>query len=322
MGYFGSLNFAKLHPHYVDFLAAVDKPGLTVRLIGDLTNRDILERQSALIGREGMFEFRGYSTDIAAELKAINVLAYLLNPEHYGTTENALLEAMAVGIVPIVLDNPAERHIIEDNRTGLIVSTPSEFSKAVYWLAKMLKAGEDIRFIARRIVIFASEDIGNADPAAIQLATAAMQAVEMIGMPEAKLILSQAVTYCATAPKSNASCVAITEALDDIEHDRLQPVPLHLRDSHYSGAKKMGHGEGYQYPHNHEGNFVVQEYMGVRKTYYRPSEWGHERKIRERLEYWRGLRGGEGQAVPGTGAADSKRPTDRSQRTSNNSVEI
>ncbi|HCE66595.1 MAG TPA: hypothetical protein DER40_03415 [Geobacter sp.] len=136
MGYFGSLNFAKLHPHYVDFLAAVDKPGLTVRLIGDLTNRDILERQSALIGREGMFEFRGYSTDIAAELKAINVLAYLLNPEHYGTTENALLEAMAVGIVPIVLDNPAERHIIEDNRTGLIVSTPSEFSKAVYWLAK------------------------------------------------------------------------------------------------------------------------------------------------------------------------------------------
>jgi len=134
IGYLGSLNFAKLHPRYVDYLAAVDKPGLTVRLIGDLTNREILERQSALVDREGMFEFRSYCTDIAAELKAINVLAYLLNPEHYGTTENALLEAMAVGIVPIVLDNPAERQIIEDHRTGLIVNTPREFAEAVIWL--------------------------------------------------------------------------------------------------------------------------------------------------------------------------------------------
>jgi ubiquinone/menaquinone biosynthesis C-methylase UbiE/glycosyltransferase involved in cell wall biosynthesis len=134
MGYFGSLNFAKLHPRYVDFLAAVDTPSLTVRLIGDLTNREILERQAVLAGREGMFEFRGYTSNIAAELKAINVLAYLLNPEHYGTTENALLEAMAVGIVPIVLDNPAERLIIEDHRTGLIVNTPSEFANAVNWL--------------------------------------------------------------------------------------------------------------------------------------------------------------------------------------------
>ena len=134
MGYFGSLNFAKLHPRFVEYLAAVDKPGLKVRLIGDLTNKDILERQSALVGRESIFEFRNYCTDIATELKAINVLAYLLNPEHYGTTENALLEAMAVGIVPIVLDNPAERQIIEDQRTGLIVNTPREFAEAVNWL--------------------------------------------------------------------------------------------------------------------------------------------------------------------------------------------
>lgn len=135
VGYCGSLNFAKLHPHYVDYLAAVGIPGLSVRLIGDLTNKDILENQSALAGREGMFEFRGYRTDIAAELRAINVLAYLLNPQHYGTTENALLEAMAVGIVPVVLDNPAERHIVEDHKTGLIVSTPEEFAEAIHWLS-------------------------------------------------------------------------------------------------------------------------------------------------------------------------------------------
>jgi glycosyltransferase involved in cell wall biosynthesis len=136
LGYIGSLNFAKLHPRYVDFLAEVDKPGLTVRLIGDLTNRGILESQSARAGKEAMLEFRGYSTDIAAELKAINVLAYLLNPEHYGTTENALLEAMAMGVVPIVLNNPAERQIIEDRRTGLVVTSPGEFAEAVKWLAE------------------------------------------------------------------------------------------------------------------------------------------------------------------------------------------
>jgi len=136
LGYLGSLNFAKLHPQYVDYLAAVDEPDLTVRLIGDLTNREILEEHAARIGRVGMFEFSGYTTDIAAELKTINVLAYLLNPEHYGTTENALLEAMAVGIVPIVLDNPAERRIIENHRTGLVVSTPGEFAEAVKWLSQ------------------------------------------------------------------------------------------------------------------------------------------------------------------------------------------
>jgi L-malate glycosyltransferase len=135
LGYIGSLNFAKLHPRYIEFLAAVNKPHLTVRLIGDLTNKDILERQAVIAGKKGMLDFRGYCTDIAGELKEINVLAYLLNPHHYGTTENALLEAMAMGIVPIVLDNPAERQIIEDRRTGLIVTSPMEFADAVSWLA-------------------------------------------------------------------------------------------------------------------------------------------------------------------------------------------
>ncbi len=135
VGYLGSLNFAKLHPDYVQYLSAVDLPGFKIRLIGDLLNRETLERQSEVAGRSGMFEFRGYTTDVAAELAAINVLAYLLNPCHYGTAENALLEAMAMGIVPVVLDNPAERSIVEHLRTGLIVNSPAEFADAIKWLA-------------------------------------------------------------------------------------------------------------------------------------------------------------------------------------------
>ncbi|HCE42005.1 MAG TPA: AAA family ATPase [Lentisphaeria bacterium] len=166
----------------------------------------------------------------------------------------------------------------------------SDPDAAIYWLAKMLHAGEDIRFIARRIVIFSSEDVGNADPRAITVALNAMQAVEMIGMPEARIILAQAVTYCATAPKSNASYMAVDAALDDVRNERVQAVPKHLRDSHYKGSKTMGHGEGYVYPHGEDGHFTVQEYLGVSKRYYVPSENGYESKIRERIEYWDGIR--------------------------------
>ncbi len=135
VGYLGSLNFAKLHPDYVKYLSAVDVPGFKVRLIGDMLNRDTLESQSKEAGRTEMFEFRGYTTDVAAELATINVLAYLLNPCHYGTAENALLEAIAMGIVPVVLDNPAERSIVEHLRTGLIVNSPEDFADAIKWLA-------------------------------------------------------------------------------------------------------------------------------------------------------------------------------------------
>ena len=167
----------------------------------------------------------------------------------------------------------------------------SDPDAAVYWLAKMLHAGEDIRFIARRIVIVSSEDIGNADPRAISLAVNAMQAIEMIGMPEARIILAQAVTYCATAPKSNASYLAVDAALDDVRNERVQAVPKHLRDSHYKGAKTMGHGEGYVYPHDKKDHFAVQDYMGVSKKYYSPGEVGYESKIRERMDYWDTIRG-------------------------------
>jgi hypothetical protein len=133
-GYVGSLGFAKLHPCYVDYVAAVEIPSFRVRMIGDLANQDTLNQRCNSLGKPGMLEFRGYSTDVASELAAINVLAYLLNPEHYGTTENALLEAMAMGIVPIVLDNPCEQQIVDDHVTGLVVRSPGDFAQAVCWL--------------------------------------------------------------------------------------------------------------------------------------------------------------------------------------------
>lgn len=134
VGYLGSLNFAKLHPDYVTFLSAVQVPDFKVRLIGDLANREILERQCVRAGRSELLEFRGYTSDIAIELQAINVMAYLLNPLHYGTAENALLEAMSMGIVPIVLANLAERSIVEHRRTGFIVSSPGEFADVIKFL--------------------------------------------------------------------------------------------------------------------------------------------------------------------------------------------
>lgn len=135
-GYFGSLNFAKLHPRYIEYLAAVEIPGFKVKIIGDLCNKDVLNQQCDALGKAGMLEFTGFVPDVVSELDSINVLAYLLNPEHYGTTENALLEAMAMGIVPIVLDNPAERQIIDDYHTGLIVHSPDEFAEAIQWLSE------------------------------------------------------------------------------------------------------------------------------------------------------------------------------------------
>ena len=165
----------------------------------------------------------------------------------------------------------------------------SDPDAAVYWLAKMLHAGEDIRFIARRIVIFASEDVGNADPRALQVAVAAMQGVDFVGMPEARIILSQAVTYCATAPKSNAAYMAVNAALSDVEKDRVAPVPMHLRDPNSSGYNP--NGADYIYPHNETEGFVKQEYLGTENKYYQPVDRGYEKSIRERMKYWESVRG-------------------------------
>lgn len=160
----------------------------------------------------------------------------------------------------------------------------SDPDAALYWLARMLEAGEDPRFMARRIVIFASEDVGNADPMALLVATAAAQAVEFVGLPECQLNLAQAVTYLATAPKSNASTIAIGKARDDVKSGRTLEVPKHLRDAHYKGAEAFGHGAGYQYAHNHEDGWVAQAYLPEGRRYYEPVDRGHEAEIRKRLE--------------------------------------
>lgn len=162
----------------------------------------------------------------------------------------------------------------------------SDPDAALYYLAKMINAGEDPKFIGRRIIIAASEDVGNADPNALVIANAAFEAVRNIGMPEGRIILAQAVVYVASAPKSNASYVAIDEALKDIREKRIGEVPPHLKDSHYGGAKDLGHGEGYKYPHNYEGSFVKQDYLPEEfrdKRYYIPTENGHELEIKQRL---------------------------------------
>ncbi len=160
----------------------------------------------------------------------------------------------------------------------------SDPDAAVYWLARMLEAGEDPRFIARRIVIAASEDVGNADPQALVVANAALQATLFVGMPECRIILSQAVTYLALAPKSNASYVAISDAMKDIQEKRVLPVPTHLQDRHYAGAERLGHGDGYQYAHDGKDGWVDQDYLGVDRSYYQPVDRGFEAELKQRLE--------------------------------------
>jgi putative ATPase len=164
----------------------------------------------------------------------------------------------------------------------------SDPDAAIYWLARMLEAGEDPRFIARRVLICASEDVGNADPQALVVAAAAVQAVEFLGLPECQLSLSQAVTYIATAPKSNASTLAIGRAREDVRSGRTLPVPKHLRDTHYQGAKQLGH-TGYQYSHDSPLGWVPQTYLPEGRRYYEPVDRGHEALIRQRLEALRRL---------------------------------
>jgi putative ATPase len=163
----------------------------------------------------------------------------------------------------------------------------SDPDAAIYWLARMLEAGEDPRFIARRVVICASEDVGNADPQALVVAAAALQAVEFVGLPECQLNLAQAVTYIATAPKSNAATLAIEKAREDVRSGRTLPVPLHLRDTHYRGATQLGHGEGYEYSHDFPGGRSAQSYLPEQRCYYEPVDRGFEAEIRRRLEAWR-----------------------------------
>ncbi|MHC4067163.1 MAG: AAA family ATPase, partial [Planctomycetota bacterium] len=166
----------------------------------------------------------------------------------------------------------------------------SDPDAAVYWLARMLEAGEDPRFIARRVVIAAAEDIGNADPQALVIAQAAADATAFIGLPECQLPLAQAVIYLSCAPKSNASALAVWNAARDVKEGRTLPVPRHLRDAHYGGAKRLGHGQGYQYPHDYKEGELSQDYLGVDKVYYVPTDRGAEADVAALLEKFRRLR--------------------------------
>ncbi|GAA4705534.1 AAA family ATPase [Brevibacillus fulvus] len=159
----------------------------------------------------------------------------------------------------------------------------SDPDAALYWLARMIDAGEDPRFIARRLVISASEDVGNADPQALQVAVSCFQALELVGMPEGRIPLAQATTYLASAPKSNAAYVGINQALETIRTEGHKPVPVHLRDRSYKGAAKLGHGAGYLYPHDYPDGYVPQQYLpdGVHHSFYKPKEIGYERNMKK-----------------------------------------
>jgi putative ATPase len=165
----------------------------------------------------------------------------------------------------------------------------SDPDAAIYWLARMLEGGEDPKFIARRLIILASEDIGNADPYGITLATSCFTAVDYVGMPEARIILAQCVTYLASCPKSNASYLAIDSALHDVRTNPDEPVPLHLRNAPTGLMKDLNYGSAYKYSHDFDGHFVQQDYLpnGLRsKIYYRPTDNGREETIRQRLNSW------------------------------------
>ncbi len=160
----------------------------------------------------------------------------------------------------------------------------SDPDAGLYWLARMLEGGEDVRFLCRRLVILASEDVGNADPQALPMAVACFQACEQIGLPECQLTLSQTVTYLACAPKSNAATLAIAAAREDVRNHRVLPVPQYLRDSHYRSAKKMGAGVGYQYSHQEDDGVASQDYLGIDRIYYHPVDRGFEQELRARLD--------------------------------------
>jgi putative ATPase len=188
----------------------------------------------------------------------------------------------AVGTRAVQYDPTGDEHY--DCASALIKSIRgSDPDAGLYWLARMIEGGEDIRFICRRLIILASEDIGNADPQALPLAVACSQACEQIGLPECQLTLSQTVTYMACAPKSNAATAAIAAARNDVRENRILPVPRHLRDSHYREAGKLGHGTGYQYSHNEEDGVASQDYLGVDREYYQPVDRGFEAELSSRL---------------------------------------
>ena len=227
--------------------------------------------------------------DARKALNALEIAALTTEPDKDGVIRiNLAVAEQSIQRKAIVYDGDGDAHY--DTISAFIKSMRgSDPDATLYWLAKMIHAGEDPRFITRRIVICAAEDVGLADPMALIMANAAHQVAEFIGWPEARIPIAEAAIYIATANKSNSSIMAIDAALEDVRAGRTLAVPEHLRDAHYAGAKKLGHGQGYQYAHDHPDHFVPQDYLGAVKRYYEPTEQGAEKKIKERVEKWRAL---------------------------------
>ena len=292
----------------------------TIVLVGATTQNPFFALNSALVSRSRIFEFkpldrqditdllRRAASDEFRGLKKYDVRLHddaleFLAEVSDGDARRAL-SALEIGVLsarerPVeftkqLAEESIQRKAIEYDRSGdghydaasaLIKSLRgSDPDAAMYWMVRMLEAGEEVRFLTRRLVIFASEDVGNADPQALPLSVAAMQACEFVGLPECRLHLAQAVTYLACAPKSNASTVAVGEAQHDVREGRLLPVPVHLKDKHYSGAERLGHGAGYEYAHDAPDGIAAQDYLGIEKTYYRPVPRGFEVELAARLE--------------------------------------
>ena len=290
-----------------------------VRLIGATTDNPFFSLVSPLVSRSQIFEFQPLQPeDIRALLQRALVDTELgLGRFDVSASDEALaflsevadgdarraLNALEIGVLSIaagtskvleleVAEESVQKKAVRydddshyDAASALIKSLRgSDPDAAMYWLARMLEAGEDPRFLARRLVILAAEDVGNADPQALVLANAAAQATERVGMPECRIILAQATSYLALAPKSNASYLAIDRAIEDVRTKAVLPVPRHLQDSHYPGAEKLGHGQDYAYAHDGEDGWVDQDYLGVDRTYYEPTDRGHEAVMKQRLE--------------------------------------
>ena len=304
-----------------DYLLPFVEDG-TIILIGATTENPYFEVNPALLSRSVIFELKKLSTEDIRTLllRAVNDTEKGMGSYHAQMDDDALefladmangdaraaLTAIELGIlttdrsedgiIHITLDVASEciqKRVINYDKTGdNHYDTISAFIKsmrgsdpdaAVYYLARMLYAGEDVKFIARRIMILASEDIGNADPQALQVAVAAAQAVERLGMPEARIVLAQAVTYMASAPKSNSAINAIDKAMRVVQETKTPPVPVHLQDAHYKSAGKLGHGKGYKYAHDYENHYVKQQYLPdglTGEVFYEPSENGYEQQIR------------------------------------------
>lgn len=304
-----------------DYLLPFVEDG-TIILIGATTENPYFEVNPALLSRSVIFELKKLSTEDIRTLllRAVNDTEKGMGSYHAQMDDDALefladmangdaraaLTAIELGIlttdrsedgiIHITLDVASEciqkRGINYDKTGDNHYDTISAFIKsmrgsdpdaAVYYLARMLYAGEDVKFIARRIMILASEDIGNADPQALQVAVAAAQAVERLGMPEARIVLAQAVTYMASAPKSNSAINAIDKAMRVVQETKTPPVPVHLQDAHYKSAGKLGHGKGYKYAHDYKNHYVKQQYLPdglTGEVFYEPSENGYEQQIR------------------------------------------